>query len=82
MAIVNEIRHAPLTRVAEHKETECTDTIVTDDDGKKFLQIDTYGSANREMGGKKSQSIRLTPNAILQLKTILQSELLTCSKKS
>jgi hypothetical protein len=37
------------------------------------LQIDTYGSVDRKLPGKKSQSLRFAPEAINQLREILDS---------
>ena len=39
-------------------------------DGEKFIQIDTYGSKNREIPDKLSQSLRLTEAAFNQLKKL------------
>lgn len=72
MAIVKSIEHQALERESKHTEAACTFDVVTDSHGRKYLQLDTYGSASREMRGKKSQSIRLTPEAIQQLKVILK----------
>ena len=36
-----------------------------------YLQVDTYGSRQRRIPGKKSQSIRFAPEAVQQLKAIL-----------
>jgi hypothetical protein len=55
----------------KHSAAEASYSIVTDRDGRKYLQIDTYGSGVRKLKGKKSQSIRLTPEAISQLKEII-----------
>lgn len=72
MAIVRKMESIQLERDSKHSEVKSTYTIVTNDDGK-FLQIDTYGSAERQESGKKSQSIRFSPEAIAQLKSILSS---------
>ena len=51
--------------------TECSGAIrAVEVDGEKYLQIDTYGSVDREMPGKISQSLRLTREAFEQLKTL------------
>lgn len=71
MAIVKTLRRVNLERDTVHTEAECTYAIVLDPEGRKYLQIDTYGSRKRKILGKKSQSIRFTPKAILQLKSIL-----------
>ncbi|GHU14752.1 hypothetical protein AGMMS50225_27220 [Betaproteobacteria bacterium] len=65
MALVKNIKHQALERETEHTEVECTYAV-----GDKYLQLDTYGSSSRKMRGKKSQSIRLTSEAIQQLKNI------------
>lgn len=39
-------------------------------DGEKFIQIDTYGSKDREFQNKLSQSLRLTEGAFNQLKKL------------
>ena len=75
MAIVRKLEPIALDRDAKHTEVDCTYTVILDEHGKKYLQIDTYGSAKRKMPGKKSQSIRFSPEAIEQLKHILEKEL-------
>jgi hypothetical protein len=71
MAIVRRLEHQALEKGSPHTEVECTYSIV--DDGKgRSLQIDTYGSTNRKIPGKKSQSIRFAPEAIEQLKILLK----------
>ena len=63
-----------LERDSSHTEAkDCTYSIIEDDRGNS-LQIDTYGSPHRQMLGKKSQSIRFSPEAIAQLRDILSKE--------
>ncbi len=71
MAIVRRLDHLVLVRDALHKDVDCTYSVVRDEQGKRCLQLDTYGSRERKMPGKKSQSIRFSPEAIEQLKNIL-----------
>jgi hypothetical protein len=71
MAIVRHLEPQRLSVEARHSDTECTYSIVTPRDGGTYLQIDTYGSAQRKIAGKKSQSIRFAPEAIRELKQIL-----------
>ena len=71
MAIVNKLEHIVLDRDSKHTTVDCTYSVIENDDGR-FLQIDTYGSNTRQETGKKSQSIRFSPQAILQLKNILK----------
>lgn len=71
MANVRQLEHVALGRGSPHKDVECTYSIVSDSRGDRWLQLDTYGSKERRMPGKKSQSLRLAPEAIRQLKVIL-----------
>jgi hypothetical protein len=73
------VKRALLTQLAEgyksnesvHKEIEGSYFIMTARNGKKYLQIDTYWSDEREIPGKISQSIQFSLEAIEQLKKIL-----------
>jgi len=71
MAIVRHLEQQQLSVEAEHSETDCTYSIVCDREGTNYLQIDTYGSRDRKIAGKKSQSIRFAPEAIRELRQIL-----------
>jgi hypothetical protein len=71
MAFVRQMEQLALQKDSPHTEVECTYSFVTDQ-GHRFLQIDTYGSTTRKIPGKKSQSIRFAPEAIEQLKILLQ----------
>ncbi len=73
MAIVRKLERQTLEKGSPHTDADCTYTVVDDDRGR-YLQIDTYGSTNRQIPGKKSQSIRFAPEAIEQLKTLLREE--------
>jgi hypothetical protein len=76
MAIVRKLERVTLDRDAKHSEVkDCTYSIFQDGTGRKSLQIDTYGSAERQIPGKKSQSIRFSPEAIEQLRRIISEEL-------
>jgi hypothetical protein len=72
MAIVRTLSRRQLDVDVRHTETECTFSVVTDKSGEEFLQIDTYGSSLRKIAGKKSQSIRFSRTAMLQLKQIFE----------
>ena len=66
MAVVREFTEKELDRSSTHSEVEATISLV-EVDGEKFVQIDTYGSKNRAMPGKVSQSLRLSKSAYEQL---------------
>ena len=42
-------------------------------DGRHILQVNTYGSPEREIPGKVSQTLQFGPEGIAQLKVILKS---------
>lgn len=71
MAIVRHLKHLTLEKETRHLDVDCTYSIVSDDQGVRYLQVDTYGSNVRQIPGKKSQSIRFSPEAIVQLKRLL-----------
>ena len=74
MALVKKLEKKTLERKSNHTEAECTYSVFSDDCSEKYLQIDTYGSQDRQEQGKQSQTIRFSPDAIKQLKIILQGE--------
>ncbi len=71
MAIIRKMEKIDLERDSRHTEVDSTYSIIEDQQGSKYLQIDTYGSPNRQITGKKSQSIRFSPEGIEQLKEII-----------
>jgi len=74
MAIVRNLEKINLERDSAHTEVEGTYSIINSAEGN-YLQIDTYGSKERQEQGKKSQSIRLSPEVINQLKNIINDEI-------
>lgn len=74
MGQINELNRITLERDSTHRKVECTYSIIIGEDGLKYLQIDSYGSDERQFKGKKSQSMRFTPDAIAQLRNILKNE--------
>lgn len=74
MALIEKMSKGYKERKNIHKKTEATYFLIVDNEGRKYLQIDTFGSTDREIQGKVSQSIQLSPEAINQLKEILLKE--------
>ena len=71
MALINNMKRSNLERNSIHGPTECTYTTFMKN-GVKYLQIDTYGSKDREFPGKKSQSIQFNKTSLSQLNSIIQ----------
>ena len=72
MAMVIELKRSELERNSIHGPVDCTYTTF-ERNGIKYLQIDTYGSINREFPGKKSQSIQFDERSMGQLQTIIST---------
>ena len=72
MALIRKFTETRMDRNSVHQPVDCTYTIFADDRGTKYLQLDTYGSKERKLTGKKSQSIQLGPEALAQLRMILR----------
>jgi hypothetical protein len=70
MALIRHLEPHTLEMISEHRETEATYSLVSVE-GKTYLQIDTYGSKERKLKGKKSQSMRFAPEAVAELKQIV-----------
>ncbi|MGE6489648.1 hypothetical protein [Paenisporosarcina sp. NPDC076898] len=69
MALINKITKE--TRNAKlHNEVEATYNIVTQN-GETFIQINTFGSDDRAIKGKVSQSVQLSKEVIKELNEIL-----------
>lgn len=61
------------TRNTVHKPTAATFTVF-ENEGQKYFQIDTYGTAERAMPEKVSQSIQLDKSMAKVLAEILRRE--------
>jgi hypothetical protein len=72
MALIEKLEHQVLERRAVHKRVRCSFSIVTDEDGSRLLQLDTYGSKERQIKDKKSQSIRFSKAALSQLLALIE----------
>ncbi|PSC06202.1 methionyl-tRNA formyltransferase [Alsobacter soli] len=70
MALIRHFDHQPMERNGIHDEVEATYTVFQRDD-RTFVQIDTYGRPDRELPGKKSQTIQLTRESASELIAIL-----------
>ena len=73
MALVTSLEHLPKDRQSVHAPTTCTYTVVTDGSGHRFLQLDTYGSEERQIRGKISQSIQFDETAARQLRDLISA---------
>lgn len=72
LALIATFEQRPLTPKRIHDPVLCgyRATIV---DGRTILQLETYGSADRQMPDKVSQSLQLDEGAARSLKAILEN---------
>jgi hypothetical protein len=70
MALIKSFSEKPTQRNVRHTEVTATWTVV-EMLGETYLQIDTYGSSDRMIAEKVSQSIRLDANAASQLRALI-----------
>jgi hypothetical protein len=70
MALIKSFEEKRVDRNSIHDAIEATYTTF-ERDGRGFVQIDSYGRAEREIPGKKSQSIQLDETSARQLFQIL-----------
>lgn len=68
---VDNFRKIEKERNSVHDKVDATYTEFICD-GQKFFQIDTYGSANRDIKGKVSQSIQIDHEAAMELVELLK----------
>jgi hypothetical protein len=72
MALIENIELNSKERQSIHKSVECRAFVISED-GEKYIQIDTYGSEERQEAGKVSQTIQLSKEAAKQLKRIIEN---------
>jgi hypothetical protein len=72
MALVSLIEMSHKERQAVHRPTRCLYSVVIADDGQRLIQLDTYGSEDREHPEKISQSIQFDKAGALQLFHLLK----------
>jgi hypothetical protein len=73
MALIRQFDRKHMERNSIHDEISASYTIFERDD-QRFIQIDSYGREDREIPGKKSQSIQLDRQGAYQLYKILRNE--------
>ncbi len=74
MALVRSIHRIKKDTYRVHAEVSC-DCSLFEEDGEWYVQLDTYGSKNRELPGKMSQSIQLDRKGAAALRAVLDEVL-------
>jgi hypothetical protein len=75
MARIQRLKKTALQTEKIHGEVECTYSTFSTSSGRRYFQIDTYGSPARKLVGKKSQTIQLDQQAAEDLIALLSSTL-------
>ena len=76
MALVKKFELIEKDRYSVHDPVDCAYIVFTGDDGKRYLQLDTFGSKNRQIAGKISQSMQFDVASAAELKRVIEEELL------
>jgi hypothetical protein len=71
MALIERLEYRPLEGTHVHGGVTCGYRWF-EVDGRRILQLDTYGSADRAIPGKVSQSLQLDESAARELKLLIQ----------
>jgi hypothetical protein len=73
MAIVKSFAFMPRESRRVHPTiVECHCSVVTAADGRRYLQLDTHGSEDRQIPGKISQTLQFDADTAAELKAILR----------
>ena len=76
MALITHFEPLDGERYSIHRtQVKCKYKVI-ELDGKKVVQLNTYGSKDREIPDKLSQTIQLSEKSALELLTILQKAFL------
>jgi len=72
MAFVRALKRVTKERQAVHEETTCLSSIFVDEEGRRYIQLDTYGSKSRKMPDKVSQAVQFDEKSAGQLKQLIE----------
>lgn len=70
MALVTKLERVTKERHSVHGPVECAVSSF-DSAGQRYLQLDTFGSAQRRNRGEMNQSIQLSADAAQELRRII-----------
>lgn len=74
MALIRKMEKTTLKVERVHGEVGCTYTVFQDNDRRRYFQVDTYGSPDRKLKGKKSQSLQFDEDTARELVALLKAE--------
>jgi len=71
VALLRDFSQLTKDRNTVHKPVECGYSIF-EHKGERYLQLDTYGAAGRQLPGKTSQSVQLDASAAREMKALIE----------
>lgn len=71
MALISEIKEIQKERQRVHEPVECSASVFSEAD-RRYLQLDTYGSAERKLTGKVSQALQFDREGAEQLLRLIR----------
>jgi hypothetical protein len=71
LALITALNQKIRDRCSVHEKVDCSVSSFVEN-GKTYLQIDTYGSATRKLVGKTSQSLQINETAAKELALLLR----------
>jgi hypothetical protein len=71
MALITTIKEISKERQTVHGFVECAYSVFTGSDGKRYLQLETFGSKERKIPGKTSQAIQINEASARELKRLI-----------
>jgi len=76
MALINKnnIFKIEKNRNSVHKEVDCSYIMFLGNNGQRYIQLDTYGSKDRQFAGKVSQTIQFNKETAQYLVDVLKQE--------
>ena len=72
MALIRELKEITKDRQTVHGSVECAYSVFTGADGRRYLQLETFGSKERKIPGKTSQAIQLNESSAAELKRLIE----------
>jgi hypothetical protein len=72
MALISSFTRIEQDSTRVHGSVECGYRIF-ENEGRRYLQLDTYGSTDRAIPGKTSQTIQLDESAATELTRIIRA---------
>ena len=72
MALINTIERINKDRQVVHKATRCVASEFIGPGDRRYLQLDTYGSEDREFPEKISQALQFDENGASQLLELIR----------